>query len=184
MHTYKHTHSLAPPAHRASSPSEAPPPPAAGSCSCPAFPAAGPPWACAPGWSSRTCSGCPWRRWSRRSACGSYRWGESCRGLAPERLLQKSNVVRAALSPDHAELQAVVPAALNYGRVAHLHGRRVHTAQKLPVLDGLLHRLGQTTVLDFLMNRHRHETDVSIQTTTTNKYLWISIAINNNRNMK
>lgn len=44
--------------------------------------------------------------------------------------------------PDDAELQAVVAAALDDGRVAHLHRGRVGPTQVLLLLYSFLHRLG------------------------------------------
>ena len=53
--------------------------------------------------------------------------------------------------PDDGELEAVVAAALNDGRVAALHVVDVHAARDvLLVGECLLHLLGQLTVADFL----------------------------------
>lgn len=56
-------------------------------------------------------------------------------------------------TPDHAELETVVPAALDDGRITHFHGGRIRTAQVLLFLDGLLHRLRQLAVTHFLLER-------------------------------
>lgn len=54
--------------------------------------------------------------------------------------------------PDHAEFEAVVTAALDDRRIAHLHSRGINTTQKFPVLDRLFDRLCQPTVFYFLLN--------------------------------
>lgn len=53
-------------------------------------------------------------------------------------------------SPDHAELEVVVAAALDDRGVAHLHRRGVGARQEFLLLDGFLHRLGQLAVPHFL----------------------------------
>lgn len=59
-------------------------------------------------------------------------------------------------SPDDAELEAVVSAALNDGRVTHLHCGRVCAAEVLLLLNGLFYRLGQFTVTHFLLRTRQN----------------------------
>lgn len=54
--------------------------------------------------------------------------------------------------PDYAELEAVVASALDDRGVAHLHRRRVSTAQILLLLDRLLYRFRQFAVTNFLFD--------------------------------
>lgn len=62
---------------------------------------------------------------------------------------------RSTFSPDHAKFEAVVTTTLDDRRVAHLHSRGIDTTQVFPVLDGLLDRLGQPTVLHFLLTNEQ-----------------------------
>lgn len=66
--------------------------------------------------------------------------------------VRSSKILKPLELPDDAELEAVVPSALDDGRVTHFYCGRICTTQVLLLLDGLLHRLRQLTVAHFLLN--------------------------------